>query len=211
MINLFTRNEFVIFSTRDYATATSQSVSGASRQLGRYAKQKALTQLTKGIWANIDHPFFTPLACVPYLLGKEQGYVSFLSALHLHGVISQIPNIYHIATTGHTRRLNTPIGQFDFIRLKPELMRQGIIWSDTKLPYQIACPEKALLDTLYISTRKQNRFAALPELDLTPELFDEKYFKRLFDALDLSPRIKNAMAATWRQIAPSGTKQSAYL
>lgn len=193
MINLFTRNEFVIFTTRDYAVAANQSLSAASRQLGRYAKQKAITRVTKGIWANIDHPYFTPLACTPYLLGKEQGYISFLTALHLHGILSQIPNRYHIATTGHTRSLRTPIGHFDLIRLKPELMRAGIIWSKTKLPYQIATPEKAFLDTLYISTRKQKRFAALPELELTPELFDERYFAQLFNTLDLSSRIKNAM------------------
>ena len=46
------------------------------------------------------HPYFHPLSCVPYLLGKEQGYVSFLTALHLHCVISQIPKTIQIATTG---------------------------------------------------------------------------------------------------------------
>jgi hypothetical protein len=49
--------------------------------------------------------------------------------------------------------------------VKPEMMRGGVDWSEGKCPYRIASPEKALLDTLYISTRKGKRFAQLPELD----------------------------------------------
>jgi predicted transcriptional regulator of viral defense system len=191
--NLLTQNEFVIFTTRDYANAASMALSSASRQLARYAKHDVISQITKGVWANTRHPYFTPLACVPYLLGKEQGYVSFLTALHLHGVLSQIPSRFHIATTGHTRRLDTPVGNFDFIRMKPELMRDGVVWSETRLPFQIANVEKALLDSLYISTRKANRFSALPELELSAELFDRKSFDRLLHQFAVSSRIKNAM------------------
>lgn len=60
----------------------------------------ALTRLTRGVWANTSHPDFHPLVCVPKLLGREQGYVSFLTALHLRGVISQIPRTIQVATTG---------------------------------------------------------------------------------------------------------------
>jgi len=200
MLKLFMQNEFVIFTTRDYAAASRQAVSAASRQLSRYAKEQAIVRLTKGVWANTQHPYFTPLACVPYLLGNEQGYVSFLTALHLYGIVSQIPARYHVATTGHTRKLKTPVGQFDFITLKPSLMRDGVVWSDTKLPYQIASPEKALLDTLYISTRKQNRFAVLPELDLSVSVFKEKTLMRLLKDFQVSSRIKNAMLTAWQSV-----------
>jgi len=195
MMTLFSRNEFVIFTTRDYATASAVELSSASRQLGRYSKQNVITKITKGVWANTEHPYFTPLACVPYLLGKEQGYVSFLTALHLQGVLSQIPQRYHIATTGHTRKLDTPVGCFDFIKLKPELMRDDINWSDTQIPYLIASGEKALLDTFYISTRKHNRFAVLPEIELGVEMFDQANYDRLFQNMPVSSRIKNAIAS----------------
>lgn len=193
MLSLLNQPEAVIFTTREYARMAGLSLSAASRQLGRYARQQAIVHITKGVWANTGHPYFTPLACTPYLLGKEQGYVSFLTALHLHGMLSQIPARHHIATTGHTRRLTTPVGEFDFIRLKPELMREGVEWSETKLPYPMATPEKALIDTLYISTRKNRRFAALPELELDAGGFQARRFKALFDRLPLSSRIKNAM------------------
>jgi len=51
------------------------------------------------------------------LMGKEQGYVSFLIALHLHGLVSQIPKTIQIATTGHARTLGSPIGRYEFLQI----------------------------------------------------------------------------------------------
>ncbi len=199
MLELNSSPEFVIFTTRDYATAGGTSMSSASRRLDRLSERKALTRLTKGVWANTAHPHFHPLACVPYLLGKEQGYVSFLSALHLHGVLSQIPRTHQVATTGRPRVLESPVGRFEFLRVKPELMRDGVDWSDTHQPFLIASAEKALLDTLYIATRKSKRFASLPELDLD-NAFRRREFERLLKQLAYPVRIRSAMASRWRQL-----------
>lgn len=191
--------EFVVFTTRDYATANDASMSSASRRLERLSERAALTRVTRGVWANMAHPHFHPLACVPYLLGKEQGYVSFLTALHLHGVLSQIPRSYQVATTGRPRVLDSPLGRFEFLRIKPELMRVGIGWSDTHQPYLIASAEKALLDTLYIATRKSRRFAKLPELDLGGA-FRRRDFERLLRQSGYPVRIRSAMASRWQQL-----------
>ncbi|MFV2057703.1 MAG: hypothetical protein ACC707_14650, partial [Thiohalomonadales bacterium] len=124
---------------------------------------------------------------------KEQGYVSFLTALHLHGLLSQIPESIQIATTGHSRSLDSPVAKYEFIQIKPELMQQGVEWSETQLPYLQASAEKVVIDILYIATRKNRRFAVLPELALTADLFNKKSFKKLFQQLPLSTRILNAM------------------
>lgn len=199
MLELNSSPEFVIFTTRDYATAGGTSLSSASRRLHRLSERKALTHVTKGVWANTAHPHFHPLACVPYLLGKEQGYVSFLSALHLHGVLSQIPRTHQVATTGRPRVLDSPVGRFEFLRIKPELMRDGVDWSDTHQPFLIASAEKALLDTLYIATRKNKRFASLPELDFG-NTFRRREFERLLKQLAYPVRIRSAIASRWKQI-----------
>lgn len=156
----------VIFSTHEFAITKGISLSAASHQLKTAKKRGDIIRLTRGIWANQDHPYFNPLACVPWLLGKEQGYVSFLTALHRWGALSQIPPVIQVATTGHSRKLETPIGKFEFFQLKPQMMLQGIEWTHTQIPYRIATLEKALLDTLYVSNRKGRRFASLPELHL---------------------------------------------
>jgi predicted transcriptional regulator of viral defense system len=199
MLELSSSPEFVVFTTQEYAAASDASMSSASRRLDTLSKRKALTRVTKGIWANTAHPHFHPLACVPYLLGKEQGYVSFLTALHLHGNLSQIPRAYQVATTGRPRQLDSLIGKFEFLRIKPELMSDGVDWSDTYQPYLIASAEKALLDTIYISTRKNRRFSSLPELDLA-SAFRRREFERLLKQLPYPVRIRSAIASRWQQL-----------
>ncbi|OGI09273.1 MAG: hypothetical protein A3I68_09125 [Candidatus Melainabacteria bacterium RIFCSPLOWO2_02_FULL_35_15] len=69
-------------------------------------------------------------------------------------------------------------------------MREGIKWSNSKSKYLIASPEKALLDTLYISTRKGKKFSSLPELDL--KNLNMKQFKHLKGNIK-SKKIKTAI------------------
>jgi predicted transcriptional regulator of viral defense system len=194
--------ELVIFTTRDFAQLAGVSLAAASKRLTRLRMGSAsLVQLTRGVWANRAHPDFNVLACVPVLLGSEQGYVSFLSALHLHGAIAQIPANVQVATTGHARSLRTPVGAFEFLQLKPAMMLEGVEWSDSPKPYRIATVEKAILDTFYIATRKKRRFAKLPELDLDGAGFKKQRYRALLAGLTLPPPIATAMQARWDGVA----------
>jgi len=192
-INILNSKEFVVFTTRQYANFSNTTISAASKYLKRLANTTSIIQLTRGIWANPSHPYFSPLSCVPVLLGSDQGYISFLTALHRYGLLSQIPATIQIATTGHSRRLKTPIGTYEFFQLKPNLFRIGIIWNESHIPYRIATAEKALLDTFYIATRKSRRFSRLPELELEPDNFSTQKFKALLNELDLPGQIENAI------------------
>jgi len=203
MLDIFNSADFIIFTTRDFASYSHISLSAASKRLLRLADRKLLTRITKGLWANTSHPWFHPLACVPYLLGKEQGYVSFLTALHLHGLVSQIPKTIQIATTGHARTLDSPVGRYEFLQIKPELMKQGAQWSDTHLPYLIATAEKALIDSLYLSTRKNRRFARLPEVEIRRSAFRQREFERLLNQLPIAPRIAAMMRTRWEALQDS--------
>jgi len=193
MLDIVNNKDFIIFTTRDYANYANLSVSAASKKLTRLKHKKLLTHVTKGVWANTENPYFHPISCVPYLLNKEQGYVSFLTALHFHGLLSQIPKTIQVATTGHSRTLDSSVAHYEFIQLKPELMQQGIAWSETRLPYSLATPEKALIDVIYIATRKNKRFIRLPELMLPEDSFNKNTFRKIFQNLPLPTRILNAM------------------
>lgn len=193
MLDVFNCKDFIIFTTRDYANHQKLSMPAASKRLSRFTEKKLLTHITKGVWANIGHPYFHPASCAPYLLNNEKGYVSFLTALHYHGLLSQIPKTIQVATTGHSRKLDSTVGFYEFIQIKPELMQKDLVWSETQLPYLIATAEKAIIDVLYISTRKNRRFIRIPELTLTSDLFNKRAFKNIFNQLPLSTRILNAM------------------
>lgn len=200
-LDLLLSPELVVFTTRDYARAAGVSVAAASRQLTRLRRRnRSLLRLTRGVWANSGHPYFSVHACVPALLGAEHGYVSFLTALHLHGALSQIPARTQIATTGHARQLPTPVGVFEFFQLKPELISAGVVWSDTQRPYRIASVEKALFDTFYLATRKKRRFARLPELELEDAAFQDKRYLTLLKQQRLPPPIAQAMRVRFEQL-----------
>lgn len=155
--------------------------------------------MTRGVWAQTGHPAFTPYAATGLLVGNEHGYVSFVSALHRHGVLSQIPGAIHVATTGHGRILDSPIGRFEFLQLRPPMMAEGIEMSQTEPPYAIATAEKALLDTFYIATRRGNRWQRLPELDLTS--VDERVFTELLNRQVTARPILKAIATRLAELA----------
>jgi len=181
-----------LFTTRLFAVSTDRRVDSSSRALTGLAARGLLVRVTRGLWAQPDHPSFTPFGAVGFLLGHEHGHVSFVSALHRHGVIAQIPGAVHIATTGHDRVLESPIGRFEFFQLRPQMMNGGVDVSDTEPPYPIATPEKALLDTIYIGLRRR-RFVRLPELD-TDDV-DPEALKVLLDGQVTAPPLRRAVEA----------------
>jgi predicted transcriptional regulator of viral defense system len=202
-LDLLNSQELVIFTTREFAQLAQVSLAAASKRLVRLAAaNSSFVQLTRGIWANRGHPHFNVLACVPVLLGSEQGYVSFLSALHLHGAIAQIPASVQVATTGHGRVVRTRVGRFELFQLKPGMFRDGIVWSDSPKPWRIATVEKALLDTFYIATRKKRRFASLPELTLADAGFSPRRYRALMAALTLPLPIAGAMQHRLAAVEP---------
>ena len=77
-------SKHAFFTTRNFADHMEIGVDSASRHL----KNSELTQVTRGVWANRFHKHYSPYGAIPYLLGNEHGYLSFLSALHRHDLLS---------------------------------------------------------------------------------------------------------------------------
>jgi len=84
-------------------------------------------------------------------------------------VIDQIPQIVYAVTTGPTRLVTSSVGNFSFHRIQPSLF-DGFDWNNKRKVFLLATPEKALMDTLYLSSRKGRRFRFLPELDPSADL-----------------------------------------
>jgi predicted transcriptional regulator of viral defense system len=157
-----------VFTTREIATLAETSLSSASQTLSRLQKDGLVTRAARGIWCRTADPRFTPFLLVAYLSGGHRAYVSFFSALHLHGLIGQIPQVIYAATTAHTRRRRTPLGTFSYHRIHPAFF-SGFGWYRGGRSFLIAAPEKALIDCLYLSSRKGRRFGRFPEIELGPK------------------------------------------
>jgi predicted transcriptional regulator of viral defense system len=154
-----------VFRTREIASLRGTSVGAASQALRALERQDVLTRVARGIWCVPSDPRFNRFLLVSYLNGGHRAYVSFVSALHLHGIIEQIPHVVYAATTAHSHVETTPLGTYSFHQIDPKLFA-GFDWYRGDKSFLIASPEKALVDSLYLSTRKGRRFGSLPELEL---------------------------------------------
>ncbi len=154
-----------VFTTREIAAVRGASVASTSQTLRRLTAAGLLTAVTRGVWCAPSDPRFTRFALVPFLAGGHPTYVSFVTALHLHGRIDQIPQVVQVATTGHTRLVRTALGRFDFHRIQPGFFL-GFDWYRDGREFLIASPEKALVDCLYLASRKGKRFRFLTGVDL---------------------------------------------
>lgn len=112
-----------------------------------------------------------PLAVAPYLTAPYPSYISLQTALHIHGMTSQIPALIYTVTTDRARQIETAVGVFSVHKIAPEFFLPEAFEVDGNV--RLASPEKALLDVLYLSATRDRRFAALPELEL-PSKFNIK-------------------------------------
>lgn len=168
-IDLIRETRSFVFTTRDFYALANVSMSSASHLLRRLAAKKRITRLYQGLWADTRNPEFNAYRAVPFLTRPHPAAVSLLTALHLHGMIEQIPQVIYAVTTGPTRRVKTPAGDFSLHQISPDFF-DGYEEYKGDGGFLVASPEKALVDCLYLSSRKGRHFAALPELTL-PEGF----------------------------------------
>ena len=126
---------------------------------------------------------FSPHSLVPLLAGGHRAYVSLISALHLHGLIEQIPLVIFAVTTGPTRVRKTSVGTYSYHRIHPRLF-EGFDWYGKRQDFLVATPEKAVVDSFYLSSRRGKRFGSFPEIDLQARFS----FKR---AIEFAKRIRH--------------------
>ena len=153
------------FTTRQIAALRGSSLSATSQALARMGEHDLVKRVTRGVWCTPDDPGFSPYSLVPLLAGGHRAYVSLISALHLHGLIEQIPLVIFAVTTGPTRVKKTSVGTYSYHRIDPGLFA-GFDWYGKRQDFLVATPEKAVVDSFYLSSRKGKRFGSFPEIEL---------------------------------------------
>ncbi len=157
-------SERSVFTTRQAAAFCRWSSSNTIQALNYLEKQRVIIKIARGIWGfETGCNKISPYNVVSYLLPSHRAYVSFVSALHLYGIIEQIPQSITLASTEHTKTINTKIGTFFIHRIAPSFFK-GFDWYKGEGSFLIAEPEKALIDCLYLSARKKKQFGHFPEL-----------------------------------------------
>lgn len=156
-----------VFTTRDAAACCRRSLSNTVQALNHLEKQGVIIKIARGIWGfEAGRNKISPYDVISCLLPIHRAYVSFVSALNLHGIIEQIPQSITLASTEHTKTIRTKMGTFFIHRIAPSFFK-GFDWHKGEGSFLIAEPEKALIDCLYLSARKKKQFSYFPELDFS--------------------------------------------
>lgn len=127
--------------------------------LHRLVGQGVLTRMRRGIYRVSIHS--TDAAVLANLLYRPS-YLSFESALSRYGILSQIPYTVTLATTRRSKKTTLDGTAVEYRQLRADLffgyrIEKGL---------DIADPEKALLDALYLMKRGRLSLP-LEELDLS--------------------------------------------
>ncbi len=152
-----------VFTTYELAAISGKSLSTTTQALNFLQKQGLISRIYRGIWCEIGNERLSPYIVIPFLFPVQRAYISFVSALHLYGIIEQIPQVITLSSTSHTKLIHTKIGTFSVHRIAPSFF-DGFIWYKGTGSFLIAEPEKALVDCLYLSARKKKQFGYFPEL-----------------------------------------------
>ena len=162
-----------VFTTHELTAISGKSGSTVVQSLNHLVKQGLLTKIYRGVWAEQGTRAISPFEVISALFPRQRVYVSFITALHLHGIVEQIPQVITLASTVHTSMLRTQAGVFSVHQISPTLFN-GFDWYKGEGNFLIAEPEKALIDSLYLSSRKKKQFGSFPELDFPPEFSFKK-------------------------------------
>src|SRR4030065_2471277 len=107
-----------IFTTHELISLSGKSASAVTQALNYLVNQGLLIKFCRGVWVEADQKI-SPYSLAPFLKPKNRVYVSFLSALHLHGIVEQIPQVMTLALTAHSATLRTALGGFHLHWLAP--------------------------------------------------------------------------------------------
>ncbi len=179
-----------VFTSHELAAASGKSLSTVIQAFGYLERQGLIRKAYRGIWVEAGNKHLSPYSLIPFLFPRGRAYLSFLSALHLYGIIEQIPQVITLASTSHTRIIKSKLGIFSAHQIAPSFFR-GFDWYHQDGDFLIAEPEKALVDSFYLSACKGRQFAYFPELRL-PSSFSLKRAKAWAESIR-APKIKAAV------------------
>ena len=151
---------FVVISMKDIALVEPDF---NRKNLFHWQKKGYIQMIKKGYYIFSDLPIFEKSQFSIANRIYAPSYISFESALSYYSIIPEAVFSITSASSKKTKILDTVIGKFSYISLKPELMFgysaqrwnedniNAVKYNHEEYPYLIADIEKTLLDYFYIN------------------------------------------------------------
>jgi predicted transcriptional regulator of viral defense system len=153
-----------LIQTADAAVALDQSQGAANKTLSRLADAGLVARIRHGAWWISGDVEFYRLP--EYLTTPYPSYVSLQTALHLRGLIEQIPEVLYAVSLARSQRTITSAGTISFHHIAPELFGGFEETASPPRGVKLATAEKALFDFAYLSGGRSRSFEAVPELEI---------------------------------------------
>lgn len=174
-----------LFTFSDLVLLTGENRSSIAVHLSRFVKSGIIEHPVRNWYIN---PFQAPSSEELAMVIRYPSYLSMEYALSKHGILSQNVFTHTLITTKLPYIFRTKESIFEFHQVKKSLFwgyrKEGIV--------QIAEPEKALLDLVYIRTvrRRNLKRDALVSLidDMYQEDFDKKRLYKYANRYDKTTR-----------------------
>lgn len=101
----------------------------------------------------------------------EPSYLSLEFALNYYGIIPDIPGTYTSVTSKKTMNYKNQFGNFSYQKIKGELFAGYTTLTDKNVSFNIATPEKAIMDFIYL-----NKSSLVAKFDFWKEMrIDEDF------------------------------------
>ena len=188
-----------VFRTADIMVALNIQKSYASKLLDRLAQHGHVMRLKRGLWALPEN--LEPLALVPHLTAPFPSYVSLQSALYYHDMVSQIPDVTYCISLGRTRTYKTPMATVSVHHIPSSFFFGYEERGEHHV--RMAIPEKALLDTLYLSQSRSRLFAFLPEIEFPSKFSTNKAHSMIRKIAD--PRRRSFVLSRFKRLLDQKT------
>jgi len=166
-------------------------------QVAFWDKKGYIKKVEKGVYLlTIEENNIDPIA----LAGKiySPSYLSLEFALNYYGIIPDIPWTYTSVSTKKTKHFSNQFGNFSYQKIKNNLFTGYKSVTNGKLSFNLATPEKALMDFIYL-----NKSRLIPEHNFWQEMrineefrFSKKnldFFKKLFHDKKVSALISTLL------------------
>lgn len=148
-------------------------------KIQRLVRAKKLFLVRRGLYET--NPHVSPHLLAGVIYGPS--YVSFASALSMYGMIPERVYACTSATQNKNRRkeYHTLFGDFIYRDIPAAVYPYGVIWNtdEKEYSYQIASPEKAICDMLYIQQPVVYSMMDLEYLLFDDLRIDEEEFSKL--------------------------------
>lgn len=142
--------DFPVFSIKDIEKV---DLSFHKQRLSEWQKKGYVKKIRQGfyIFADLEMSekiLFTIANCV-----YEPSYVSLEMALSIYGIIPEAVYGITSVTSQNTKNIKTPVGDFIYSHIRPNLMFGYELREHDGHHYQIAELEKTILDYLYVNSK----------------------------------------------------------